>query len=108
MQKKICPSRETYERNVQLRNDAQTLCAKRKNSTSHQQLQVSPLIESKAELLAFTRMDLEKKHDIEINILHTQLEKEKLQMQLIKKEIAIKDCILQQLRNTDTEITEYL
>lgn len=108
MEKKICPSRETYEENMQIRNDAHTLCGKRKNSPSHQLLQVSPLVESKAELLEFTKMDLEKKHDIEINILNTQLEKEKLQMQLIKKEIAIKDCILQRLSNPDTEITEYL
>lgn len=108
MSKKNCPSRETYEGNVQLQNDVQTFRGKQIDSMPHKLLQTSPLMESKAELVQFMRTDLEKKHDIEIKILNTQLEKEKLQMKLLEKEIAIKDCILQRLHNTDTEITEYL
>lgn len=102
MKKKIGQSYETYKKSVPLVNDhVRPFHKKRIDFTSQKVLKTSTLLDSKKELIELMKTESEKKHDIEMEILNMQLQREKLQMQLIEKEIAIKDCLLKRLENTE-------
>lgn len=89
--------------NVQFNSDyAKTFPQTRKNySMSDKVLNFATLAKSKTELVELMKTDIDKKHEIEVNILNMQLQKETLQIQLIEKEIAIKECILERLKKTE-------
>ncbi|CAL1685153.1 unnamed protein product [Lasius platythorax] len=101
--KKISKPLQIRRENVQFNSDcAKTFPQTRKNySTSDKVLNFATLANSKAELVELMKMDINKKHEIEVNILNMQLHKETLQAQLIEKEIAIKEYILERLKKTD-------
>lgn len=69
-------------------------------------LNFATLAKSKTELVDLMKADIDEKHAIEINILNMQLKRETLQVQLIEKEIAIKECILKRMKKTDCETLE--
>lgn len=110
LKKKVCQSHETHKESVLLEDDhVRTMNKKRTDSITQKGLKKSTLTDPKQELVEFMKMDSEKKHDIEIQILNMQLRRETLHLQLIEKEIAIKDCLLKRLQNTENlEDTEYL
>lgn len=60
---------------------------------SNKVLNFATLAKSKIKLVELMKTD--KKYEIEVNILNMQLQKETLQVQLIQKEIAIKEYILE-------------
>lgn len=57
--------------------------------------QCNVLGDSKIELVQFMIEDLKKKSDVEIDILKTQLQKEKLEVQILQKELELKENMLQ-------------
>ncbi|XP_024882792.1 putative uncharacterized protein DDB_G0289009 isoform X2 [Temnothorax curvispinosus] len=90
--------------NVQFNSDcAKTFPQTKKNySMSDKVLNFATLAKSKTELVDVMKADIDEKHAIEVNILNMQLKREILQVQLIEKEIAIKECILQRVKKTET------
>lgn len=104
LRKKINRPLQIRGENEQFNSDrAKTFPQTKKNySMSDKVLNFATLAKSKTELVDLMKADINEKHAIEVNILNMQLKRETLQVQLIEKEIAIKECILKRMEKTET------
>lgn len=105
LKKKVDQSHGVYKENVSFEDDHVQTFHKRTDAVSQKVLKTS-IVHSKKELCDLLKREAEEKHAIEIKILNAQLEREKLHMQLMQKEIAIKDCLLKRLQNTIEKTNE--